>query len=67
MNEETRNERVKFEVYGEELLEKTVKPSGGSGRVYLPSVWAGSRVKIVRICGGKTSNGKQKAPLSLEV
>ena len=26
---------VKFEVYGEEMLEKVVKLSGNSGRVYL--------------------------------
>jgi len=27
---------VKFEVYGEEMIEKKVKLSGNSGRVYLP-------------------------------
>lgn len=40
---------VKFEVYGEEMLEKEVKLSGNSGRVYLPPNWVGHRVKIVRI------------------
>jgi putative transposon-encoded protein len=40
---------VKFEVYGEEMVEKTVKLSGNSGRVYLPPDWVGSRVKIIRI------------------
>jgi hypothetical protein len=29
----------KFEVYGEEMLEKKVKKSGNSGRVYLPPSW----------------------------
>jgi putative transposon-encoded protein len=41
--------RVKFEVYGEEMVEKQVKMSGNSGRVYLPPDWVGSRVKIIRI------------------
>ena len=41
--------KVKFEVFGEEMLEKEVKLSGNSGRVYLPPVWVGHRVKIIRI------------------
>ncbi len=41
--------RVKFEVYGEEMVEKQVKLSGNSGRVYLPPDWVGSWVKIIRI------------------
>ena len=40
---------VKFEVYGEELLEKEVKLSGNSGRVYLPPDWVGHHIKIIRI------------------
>ena len=40
---------VKFEVYGEEMIEKTVKLSGTSGRVYLPPDWVGHLVKIIRI------------------
>ena len=40
---------VKFEVFGEEMVEKTVKPSGNSGRVYLPPDWVGSRVKVIRV------------------
>lgn len=40
---------VKFEVYGEEMLEKEVKSSGNSGRVYLPPNWVNHRVKIIRI------------------
>ncbi|MFC1532823.1 DUF2080 family transposase-associated protein [Thermodesulfobacteriota bacterium] len=41
--------RVKFEVYGEEMIEKEVKLSGNSGRVYLPPDWVGHRVKIIRV------------------
>lgn len=41
--------KVKFEVYGKEMVEKTVKLSGNSGRVYLPPVWAGCLVKIIRV------------------
>lgn len=41
--------KVKFEVYGEEMVEKTVKLSGNSGRVYLPPYWVGCSVKIIRI------------------
>ncbi len=41
--------KTKFEVYGEEMLEKEVKQSGNSGRVYLPPEWVGKHVKIIRI------------------
>jgi putative transposon-encoded protein len=41
--------KVKFEIFGEEMIEKTVKLSGNSGRVYLPPTWVGHNVKIVRI------------------
>ena len=41
--------KVKFEVYGEEMIEKKVKMSGNSGRVYLPPDWVGHHVKIIRI------------------
>ena len=40
---------VKFEVFGEEMIEKDVRSSGNSGRVYLPPEWVGRRVKIIRI------------------
>ncbi len=40
---------VKFELYGEEIVEKQVAASGGSGRVYLPVDWLGKRVKIIRV------------------
>ncbi len=41
--------KVKFEIYGEEMIEKMVKSSGNSGRVYLPPNWVGHQVKIIRI------------------
>jgi len=41
--------KVKFEIYGEEMIEKRVKSSGNSGRVYLPPNWVGHKVKIIRI------------------
>jgi putative transposon-encoded protein len=42
-------DKVKFEVYGEEMLEKNVKISGNSGRIYLPPDWVGRRIKVIRI------------------
>ena len=42
-------QKVKFEVYGEEMIEKEVKQSGNSGRVYLPPEWVGKSVKIIRM------------------
>ena len=41
--------RVKFEVYGEEMIEKQVKASGNSGRIYLPPDWVGHVVKIIKV------------------
>jgi len=41
--------KVKFEIYGEEMIEKEVKQSGNSGRIYLPPEWIGKHVKIIRI------------------
>ncbi|MBW1690241.1 MAG: cytoplasmic protein [Deltaproteobacteria bacterium] len=45
---EERPKKVKFEIYGEEMLEKEVKLSGNSGRIYLPPDWVGKQVKIIR-------------------
>jgi putative transposon-encoded protein len=47
--QETGQGSVKFEVYGEEMVEKEVKLSGNSGRVYLPPDWVGHQVKIIRV------------------
>jgi putative transposon-encoded protein len=30
-----------------EIVDKTVKPAGHSGRIYLPKTWVGKRVKVV--------------------
>ncbi len=40
---------TRFEVHGQEMLEKVVKRSGNSGRVYLPPDWVGKKVKIIRL------------------
>ncbi len=42
-------DKVKFEIWGEEMIEKKVKLSGNSGRIYLPPSWVGHNVKIIRI------------------
>ena len=49
MDEEAIKSKVKFEIFGEEMVEKQVKSSGNSGRVYLPPEWIGTRVKVIRI------------------
>ena len=41
--------KIRFGIFGKELIEKEVKPSGNSGRLYLPSDWVGKHVKIIRI------------------
>lgn len=47
--DEKQYQKVKFEIYGEEMVEKVVKSSGNSGRIYLPPNWVGHTVKIVKI------------------
>ena len=39
---------VKFEVYGEVLIEKIVRQNGKGGRVYLPPDWVGKTIKIIK-------------------
>ena len=41
-------EKVKFEIYGEEMVQKVVRSSGNSGRIYLPPEWIGTRVKVIK-------------------
>jgi putative transposon-encoded protein len=41
--------KAKFRIFGEEMIEKEVRPAGNSGRVYLPLDWVGKHVKIVRV------------------
>ncbi|MCD4721238.1 MAG: DUF2080 family transposase-associated protein [Desulfobacula sp.] len=48
-NQSMSQTKVKFEVYGEEMIEKEVKSSGNSGRIYLPPNWVGHIVKIIKV------------------
>ena len=41
--------RVKFEVYGNGIIEKKVGSSGTAGKVYLPPEWVGHQVRVVRL------------------
>ena len=41
--------KAKFEVLGEEMIEKKVNSSGNSGRIYLPPEWIGTKVKVIRL------------------
>lgn len=41
--------KTEFRVFGEEMIEKEVKTSGKTGRVYLPGDWVGRLVKIIRL------------------
>ncbi len=41
--------KTEFRVLGEEMIEKEVKTSGKTGRVYLPGDWVGRLVKIIRV------------------
>ena len=41
--------KIKLVAYGEEMLEKEVRPSGIAGQLYLPKDWVGCRVKIIRL------------------
>lgn len=36
-------------VSGYQIIEKTVKQSGNSGRVYVPPEWIGKKVKVVLV------------------
>ena len=44
-----RSPKARFGVFGEEMIEKEVKLSGNTGRVYLPLEWVGKYVKNIRI------------------
>ena len=41
--------KSKFTLFGKEMIEKEVKKSGNTGRVYLPPDWVGKSVRIIRI------------------
>ncbi|MBE8539408.1 DUF2080 family transposase-associated protein [Geoglobus acetivorans] len=38
---------IEVKVKGYEVIEKVVKRSGDSGRVYVPKSWVGKKVKII--------------------
>lgn len=40
---------MEVKVSGFEAIEKRVKPSGNSGRVYVPIQWVNCRVKLIRL------------------
>jgi putative transposon-encoded protein len=40
------NEQMKIEVQAYQIVEKKVKASGNSGRVYVPKEWVGKKVKV---------------------
>jgi hypothetical protein len=44
-----RAQDTEFRVFGQEMIEKEVKTSGKTGRVYLPGSWVGKQVKIIRL------------------
>jgi putative transposon-encoded protein len=39
-------EQMKVEVHAYQVIEKIVKSSGNSGRVYVPKEWVGKKVKV---------------------
>ena len=41
--------KAKFDVLGEEMIEKKVTASGNSGRIYLPPEWIGTKVKVIKL------------------
>lgn len=40
-------ELMEIKINAYQIIEKTVKPSGNSGRVYVPINWVGKKVKVV--------------------
>ena len=40
-------ELMEIKINAYQIIEKTVKSSGNSGRVYVPIDWVGKRVKVV--------------------
>ena len=44
-----REVEMKVEIAGYEAIEKKVKASGNSGRIYVPVQWVNCRVKLIRL------------------
>ena len=49
MEDPGKSPKAKFSFFGEEMIEKEVRPRRNTGRVYLPPDWVGKLVKIIRI------------------
>jgi putative transposon-encoded protein len=47
-DEKSNRSPVKFEVYGDVLIEKIVRQNGKGGRIYLPPDWVGKTIKIIK-------------------
>jgi len=58
LTEPVEDQPSEFKVIGYEMLEREVKQSGNSGRVYLPKNWINSRVKIIRVSKLDPNNQK---------
>jgi len=43
------SEEMEIKITAYQIVEKTVKQSGNSGRVYVPIDWVGKKVKVVLI------------------
>lgn len=43
----TEKELMEIKINAYQIIEKTVKPSGNSGRVYVPVDWVDKKVKVV--------------------
>ncbi len=49
MNNKCPEIQMKIEVVGYEAIEKKVKATGNSGRIYVPIQWMNCRVKLIRL------------------
>ena len=49
-----------LKVTGFEMIEREVKQSGNTGRVYLPKNWIGTTVKIIRVSKRKRETKQDK-------
>ena len=43
------SDKMEIKIEGYQIVEKVVKLSGNSGRVYVPIDWVGKKVKVVLI------------------
>jgi len=52
------NELMEIKIQGYQIIEKTIKSSGNSGRVYVPKGWVGKKVKIVLLESATDDNNE---------